>query len=178
MAKFIFQVGQPFETLTKPELSEALAAEFDRQTAVTVRGIKNGEMFLNLAQIQQLGLAAPGSAPSVNVLSTPGTAGFTPGNGFVWAVMNIAWEVSAASNVRIYKGAPPGLSNTPTGIARPVFANTGTPQVANSTFSKGQLMMRSGDQLTFVTVTNTAFFLSMFVSYIQCPAERVGELLL
>lgn len=178
MARWIFQVGQPFETLTQPELAAALEAEADRQTAVTVRGVKPGEIFLNLAQIQQLGLAQPGSAPSVNVLSLPGTAGYTPGNGFVWALMNVAWETSAASNVRLYKGAPPGISNTPAGIGRPVYANTGTPQMANTTFSKGQLMMRSGEQLTFVTVTPTAFFLSVFVSYIQCPAERVGELLL
>lgn len=178
MARFIFQVGQPFETLTKPELAEALEAESDRQIAVSLRGVKPQEIFLNLAQIQQLGGASPGSAASVNVLALPGTAGFTPGNGFVWAVMTVGVELTGASNIRIYKGAPPGLTSTPTGIGRLLFANTGTPTAAAANFSKGQAMLRSGEQLTILTVTNTQFFLSVYISAIQCPAERVGELLL
>lgn len=178
MAIFTFQPGARFETLTKPELSDALAAEFNRQTEVTLRGVKPQEIFLNLSQIQQLGGAQPGSAASVNVLTLPGTAGFTPGNGFVWAVMTAGVELTGASNIRIYKGAPPGLTSTPTGIGRLVFANTGTPTAAAANFSKGQVMMRSGEQLSFVTVTPAQFFLSVYIAAIQCPAERVGELLL
>jgi len=178
MATFRFQLGESFETLTKPEMAAVLAAEADRQMMVQLRGVKDGDIFLNLMQIQQVANQANTQTASVNVLSLPGVPPYSPTAGFVWAVMTVGWELSAASNVRIYKGAPPGLSNTLAGIGRLMFGNTGTPSAAAQQFSKGQAMMKSGDQLTFVTVTPAAFFLSLYVAYIQCPAERVGELLL
>jgi hypothetical protein len=174
MARWIFGLGNAFETLTKPELSDALAAQYDLETRTLLRGVKPFDLFLNLNQINAL-VPAGGTA---NVITLSGGMSQSPPSGFVWAVMNVGYEASGSTNLRIYKGAWPGASSTLSGQGRLVAANTGTPQAGNLQFSKGQFMLKSGDAPSFLTVTPAMTLLSLFISGIECPAERVGELLL
>lgn len=166
MAVFTLDLGRPVDMLTKSELEEALAA--DAQLRAVVAGVKTVETLFNINQI----------GASQFLFTTP------PGMvapGYIWSVMNIGLELAASSQVRVYKGIP-ALSGspaiTPTGTGRVVDTMTSfvTP---SSQFSKGQLILRGGDQLTFVSTTPaSAFILSVFMVSIEIPAERIGELLI
>lgn len=173
MAKVVLDFGTTVDMLNKDELQEALAE--DARLRALVTGVKPFEVFLNSAQITAL--TPPGA--TANVITTSGGMFQAPASGYVWAVMLTGWEVSGAgTNVRLYKGSWANASATANGTGRLVASNTGTPNAASFLFSKGQLMMKAGDQLTFVCVTAAQTLLGIYYAGIEIPAERVGELLL
>lgn len=161
--KFTLDFGQTWDLLTPGEM-QSILAEQDTANRAIYAGVKTVEQFFNINQI--------GAAQTI--YSTP--AGMVP-SGFVWAIMNIGMELSAASSVRVYKGIPQSGTAAPTGLGRVagVLTNFVTP---NGQFSKGQLMLRAGDQLTFFPPTGPPNILSVFIVAIEVPAERIGELLL
>jgi hypothetical protein len=158
MALTTIDFGQKVDLLNKNELREALAE--DARIRAAVKGVKPVDKFFNLGQI--------GAAQTV--FSTP--AGMVS-SGYIWAVMNVGWELSAAGVARIYKGIPSAYA---AGVGRFVSQGAST-TTSNVSFSKGQLMLRSEDQLTVEQVA-AVNILSVFISAIEIPAERVGELLL
>lgn len=162
MAVFTLDLGRPVDMLTKSELEEALAA--DAQLRAVVAGVKSVDVFFNTNQI----------GAGQTIFTTP------PGmvaSGYVWSVMNMGMELSASSTVRVYKGIPPSGTGAPNGLGRmvDVMTNFITP---NAQLSKGQLILRAGDQLTFFPPTGPPNILSLFITAIEIPAERIGELLI
>jgi hypothetical protein len=152
--------GESLDLLTKDELAAALHEDAALRRAIV--GVKTVEFFNNAGQI----------GASVNTYTFPPS----PASGYVWAVMNLGFELSAAGVTRVYKAGGGVPLSTPIGGNR--FAGQTASTIANSlTFSKGQLMLRSGDQLVFL-VPGAGFLLSAFMSAIEVPAERIGELLI
>jgi hypothetical protein len=150
--------GERIDVLNQRELRDALREDAELRRAVS--GVKPVERWFGLAQI--------GAAQTV--FSTP------PGMvaaGYMWAVMNVGWELSAAGVARIYKGVP---SFYAAGFGRFVTQGAST-TTSNAQFSKGQLMLRAEDQLTVEQVA-AVNILSVYITAIEIPAERVGELLL
>jgi hypothetical protein len=170
MAVFPFVPGGSIETLTRPEAQQLLRAEYEVTRIEKLRGVKEGDCWINAGTI----------GASTLVYSTSGASPQCPANGFVWAVTNIGLEVAANGNVRLYKGVPAlGTASAPLGGGRYVtlIGTAGSSGVvANQFFSKGQLTLKNGDQLTFASPTAGAFLLSIFISYIEVPAEKRGEL--
>jgi hypothetical protein len=170
MAIFPIVPGASIETLTRPEARQLLRSEYEITRREKLLGVKEGDCWINAGTI----------GASALVYSTAGASPQCPANGFVWAVMNIGIEVAASGNVRLYKGVPAlGAANAPIGGGRYVAllgqpGNSGV--VTNTTFAKGVLTLKNGDQLTFVSQTAGAFLLSIFMSYIEVPAEKRGEL--
>jgi hypothetical protein len=170
MGLVTFRPGESFENLTRPELEQSLRAQYEMTREEKLRGVKDGDCNINVGVI----------GASQLVYSTPGTSPYGPAAGFVWAVMNIGIEVAANGNVRLYKQVPAlGTGSAPTGSGR-YIGLIGTPGssgiVANLTMPKGMCTLKNGDQLTLVSPTAGAFLLSIFISYIQVPAEKRGEL--
>jgi hypothetical protein len=151
--------GQTWDILTKHELSEALSE--DARLRAIVAGVKPVEMWIGTGQI---GAVAP-------IFSTTGTPPQAPTNGYIWAVMSLGLEQAPAAVLNVYKGAPAVVGTGGKPIARGGSANV---QAFN--FSKGQLWLRPGDQLTFIPGSGN--ILSLFLTAIEVPAERVGELLI
>lgn len=166
MGRFALQLGGHIDTVTPHELSAALADQ-DVRLRADLSGVKWGEMFLSSATI----------GPGVQVFSSSGTMTQSPGNGYLWAVMNMGIELSVASQVRLYKGTPafigPGTF-TPSGNGRLVttMANFVTP---SAQLSKGQFTLKAGDTFTAVMVT-AGSILSIYLAYIEVPVEKQGEL--
>jgi hypothetical protein len=159
MAKVTLDFGQTWDILTKHELSEALAE--DARLRAIVAGVKPVEMFLGTGI---LGAAA-------TIFSTSGGSPQAPANGYLWAVMQIAVDLSASAALNVYKGTPAAAAAG----SRPVMHN-GNANVQIGSFSKGQVWMRPGDQFTFIPASGN--LLSIFMTAIEVPAERVGELLI
>src|SRR5580693_4209665 len=158
LAKLDF--GETVDLLDKSELRDALREDAALRRAVS--GVKSMDYFYNASQI----------GANVNTYTIPAS----PAGGYMWAVMNIGFELSAAGVTRLYKeGAGVPLS-TPIGGSRFVGQTAST--IANSlSFSKGQLMLRNGEHLIGLA-PGAGFILSVFMTVIELPAERIGELLL
>jgi hypothetical protein len=151
--------GESLDVLTKDELAAALSEDAAIRRAVT--GVKSLDFNYNSSQTGSL---ATYTIPA------------TPAGGFVWAVMNVGFELSAAGVTRLYKEGGSSPASTPVGTGRFVGQTGST--IANSlTFSKGQLMLRAGEHLV-AFVPGSGVVLSVFMTVIEVPAERVGELLL
>lgn len=165
MARFELHAGGTMETVTPHELQRALQDQ-DARLRADLSGAKWGEIFFNSGQI--------GGAQSV---STGQGASQSPASGFLWAVMTVGLELSISSQVRLYKGSPQfggAGSLTPSGNGRLVTTMPSfiTP---SQQFSKGQFTLRGNDQLTAVMVT-AGSILSLYVAYIEVPAEQQGKL--
>lgn len=162
MAVFTLDLGRQVDMLTKSELEEALAA--DAQLRAVIAGVKSTSVFYNSQQ-----------TASATIFTTPPQMG--PAAGRVWSVMNIGLELQASVQVRVYKGVVPPAQFSPTGFGRVVGFMTAafTPFL---TYSKGQLILNTGDQLSFVTPSTGTPILSMYLTAIEIPAERIGELLI
>lgn len=155
-------LGTPVDLLTKQEVADALAE--DARLRAIVAGVKQGELFLNSGTVNM----------GANTFTSTGSVPQAPAAGYLWAVMNIGIELSAASNVRLYKGTVQPA--TPTGGGRVVAAISGSVAVNNNQFAKGQFTLKSGDVWSLLAVTPAANILSVFMAYIEVPAERQGEL--
>jgi hypothetical protein len=152
------ELGSTVDLLNHGELRDALREDAELRAAVV--GVKPMDKFFGLNVI----------GAAVQAFSTP------PGMvaaGYMWAVMNCGIELSAAGVTRIYKGVPGQFA---AGFGRFV-TQTASTATNSASFSKGQLMVRTEDQLTF-QVPGAGNILSVFISAIEIPAERVGELLL
>lgn len=165
MAVFELHAGGRMETVTPKELRHELAAQ-DVRLRADLSGVKWGEMFLT-----------SGVIGGVQAFSSSGALSQTPGAGYIWTVMNLGLELSVSSQVRVYKGVPPFAGPgtvTPSGNGRLVdtLASFVTP---SGQFSKGQFVLRAGDQFTLVMVT-AGSILSVYLSYIEVPAEQQGKL--
>lgn len=163
----VIDFGAKVDMLTKDELAEALAE--DARLRAVVTGVKAGELWLNTSSLQGQGTV---------VATLGGGSPQAPAQGFVWAVMNIGLELATSSQVRVYKGVPSHYAVgavAPDGSGRLVTTMQSfiTP---SAQFSKGQLTMKAADYLTLVAVTGGSNILSVFLSYIEVPAERQGEL--
>jgi hypothetical protein len=164
MAVFELHAGGRIDTVTPRELHHELLAQ-DARLKADLSGVKWGEIFVPSGQIAGAQTYTTSLASQV------------PGAGFIWAIMGVGLELSASSQVRVYKRAPvfagPGTI-TPSGNGRLVttLASFVTP---SSQFSKGQLTLRQGEQLTLVMVT-AGSILSVYVAYIEVPAEQQGKL--
>src|SRR5580704_7076250 len=118
LAKLDF--GETVDLLDKSELRDALREDAALRRAVS--GVKSMDYFYNASQI----------GANVNTYTIPAS----PAGGYMWAVMNIGFELSA-------DGVP---RSTPIGGSRFVGQTAST--IANSlSFSKGQLMLRNGEHL-------------------------------
>lgn len=164
MGIFALHMGGHIETTTPKELHHALLDQ-DARLMADVAGVKWGEFFI---QSQQIG----GTQTYTN---TPGQ--YSPSSGYLWAVMNVGIELSVSSQVRLYKGAPQFNTAggvTPAGNGRLIntFASFVTP---SGQFSKGQFTLKGNDQWTLVMVT-AGTILSVYMSYIEVPIEKQGEL--
>jgi hypothetical protein len=166
MGRFALQMGGHIDTTTPAELDRALRDQ-DVRLRADVGGVKWGELFLSSGII----------GAGVQLFTSSGGMPQTPGAGFLWAVMNVGVELSVASQVRLYKGAPPfsGPGTTaPVGNGRLVttMANFITP---SAQFSKGQFTLKAQDQFTLFMVT-AGSILSIYVCYIEVPIEQQGKL--
>jgi hypothetical protein len=158
LAKIDF--GETVDLLNKSELRDALREDAALRRAVS--GVKSMDFFYNAAAI----------GANVNTYTIPAA----PAGGYMWAVMNIGFELSAAGVTRLYKEGGAVPSATPIGGGRFVGQTAST--IANSlTFSKGQLILRNGEHL-IAFAPGAGFVLSVFMTVIEIPAERIGELLL
>jgi hypothetical protein len=166
MGLFALHVGGQIETTTPKELHQALLDQ-DRRLMADLSGVKWGELFI--------GSNAQGM--SAQTYTTGEQASQSPGNGYLWAVMSIGLELSVSSQVRLYKGQPsfagPGTV-APSGNGRLVttMASFVTP---SAQFSKGQFTLRTAEQFTVVMVT-AGSILSVYLAYIEVPAEQQGKL--
>lgn len=155
--KVTLDLSGQYDVINQRELREALAE--DARARAVLPSVKNVDVFWNL-----------GMTGGLTSFTTP------PGMvaaGWSWAVMAAGFELSAAGQVRIYKQAVPAAV---TGAGRFITQVTGSTIDVAATFAKGQVMLRAGDQLGFFAFS--ASINSVFLSTIQCPAERIGELLL
>jgi hypothetical protein len=152
-------LGSPVDLLTKDELSEALAE--DARLRSTLAGVRPVEVFIPTSVI----------GAGVSIFSTSGQPPQAPANGYIWAVMLISTDLSASTVLNVYKGTPTAADIG----GKPILRNAGAPEQVG-TFSKGQLWLRPGDQLTFFPTAGNV--LSVYMVVIEVPAERVGELLL
>lgn len=155
--------GQQVDLLNKQELADALAD--DARLRSIVAGVKQGEMWINSG--------APGMGTTF--YTSTGAVPQCPAAGYLWAVMNLGVELSAASNLRLYKSANPQTS-TQVGNGRGIATTTASQGLQNFPFSKGQFTLKTGDVFTLVPVTGAINILSIFMAYIEIPAERQGEL--
>lgn len=151
--------GKQIDMLTKGEFEDALAE--DAKIRAIITGVKPVEVFIPTSII----------GPGVAVYSTSGNPPVAPASGYIWAVMAVGLDLSAGSALNVYKGTPSAVGQG----GRAVIHNAST-NVQLATFSKGQLWIRPGDQLTFIVAA--ASILSVFMNVIEIPAERVGELLI
>jgi hypothetical protein len=140
----------------------------DARNRATIAGIKHHEFWVNAGKIN-----------GVNPYTLDGSN--TPASGWSWLVMLIGCEQSVSANTRVYKQTPQlGAANAPIGFGRFVglVGTAGSSGVVgNLQMAKGQCILNGGgDTLTFVAQTGTV--LSIYLSAIQCPTERIGELLL
>ena len=165
MGKVKLDFGATIDILNHGELREALNE--DRALRRVLTGVKSAEYF---APTSVIGAAT-------TFFTTPAAM---VGAGLMWAVMNVGAELSTAQTFRLYKGIPPGPAGgvpvTGTGMAR-AAGTSASGQVPNLTFSKGQLTLRAGEQLTLIAA-GAANVLSVFITAISVPAERFGELLI
>ena len=162
MALLTLDFGQQVDILNKRELEDALRQ--DAALRSVIMGVKYEEAFYNVGVI---GASAGFFATPVNMVAA----------GLMWAVMNIGLELSASQASRIYKGAFP-VGTTPTvgaGQLR-MSSNAGASTTPNFPYSKGQLSLRHGEQLTIIP-SGSANILTVFITAISIPSERFGELL-
>lgn len=155
MAKFILDFGREVDILTKGELDQSLA---DAQQRAIVAGVKAARFWANSGTI---------GAAQVSYSTPPLVA-----SGYVWAIMNIGVEMSASANCLVYLmgGANAAGGNRFVGIM-PTGGSS-----RSLAYSKGQLMLNTGEFLTIAPASGN--ILSVFISAIEVPAERAGELLL
>lgn len=153
--------GSQVDLLNKRELQDALREDAALRSVLT--GIKGAEAFYPLSVIN------PGAAVGLAVFTTPASM---VGSGYTWAIMNVGFELSVAAQVRIWRQ---GFSGTTNGANRFV-TQTGSTVTGNASFSKGQCTVRGGELLTFQAL-GAALILSVFISAIEAPAERFGEVL-
>lgn len=158
MAKVVLDFGTEIDMLSKGELQEALAE--DARLRSIVAGVKSAEFWANAGVI---GAAQATYTTPVNMI----------GNGYVWAIMAAGCEPSAAGGVKVIKQNYSGSVN---GFNRVVGQLNNVASVSYASWSKGQLMLRAGDVLTFAPASGNV--LSVWLSAIEIPAERIGELLL
>jgi hypothetical protein len=155
-------IGSKIDILNQHEMREVMrdAQRADAELRAALVGVKPMDKFYG-----------------VNVIGAAVQAFTTPNSmvaaGYMWAVMNMGFELSAAGVTRVYKGSPPQFA---LGSGRFV-GQTASTATNSLTFSKGQLMLRTEDVLT-IQVPGAGNLLSVFISAIEVPAERVGELLL
>ena len=160
-------VGGTIETTTPKELDRALRDQ-DVRLRADLSGVKQSEFFV------PSGYAGMGT----QLYTTTGTSPQSPAAGYVWSIMSLGFELALSSQVGIYKGVPAGYtagSYAPTGAGRLVTTCSSfiTP---SAQFSKGQFKLNAGDFMTFIGVTASANFLSIWCSYIEVPAEQQGKL--
>ena len=158
MSKIVLDFGTEVDMLNKTELQEALA-EDARLRALTA-GVKQFRMFINSAQLGVTSFSLSGNPPQ------------GPASGFTWMIMNIGAELSAAAGLRVYLSSG---ANAAGGNRLVAASGTGSANVAFQ-FSKGQFPVYAGEALTFVVGSN--LIQSIFMTGIEIPAERIGELLL
>lgn len=158
MAKVVLDFGTTVDMLNKSELQEALAE--DARLRSIVAGVKAAEYWANLGTIgaNQATFTTP-----VNLI----------GAGYAWAVMAAGLEPSVAGGVKVIKQNYTGSIN---GGNRVVGQLNNVASVSYATWSKGQLILRAGDVLTFAPASGNV--LSLWLAAIEIPAERIGELLL
>ena len=155
--------GQQVDILNKRELQDALREDAMLRRAIT--GVKIEEFFSN----QGLG---PNS--TVPYFITPPNM---VGAGLMWAVMNAGLELTSNVVSRVYKMVPPGPTPTVTTGAGRCVQVAGSSATPNFAFSKGQLTLRAGEQLTFMA-SGAGNISSVFIAAISIPAERFAELLI
>jgi hypothetical protein len=167
VANVTITAGASYEVVTPHEMRQALLDQ-DARNRATIAGIKHHEVWVNAGKI---GAANPYTLDGSN----------SPAAGWSWLVMLIGCEQSASANTRVYKQTPQlAAANAPIGFGRFVglVGTAGSAGVVNNLqMSKGQCVLNGGgDTLTFVAQSGTV--LSIYMSVIQCPTERIGELLL
>jgi hypothetical protein len=160
--KFLLDFGQTVDLLSPHEMSDLLLDQ-DTRNRASYAGVKVVNQFYNLGQ----------TGGASQVFTTPANL---PASGRVWSVMNVGLELAVASAVRIFKGVVPGAA--PIGNARVVGFIPAANIVQAGQFSKGQIILNTSDQLTFYAPVNLAFILSVYLTAIELPAEKIGELLL
>jgi len=165
MGRFALSVGSHIETTTPAELERALRDQ-DTRLRADVSGVKWGEGFIQ-----------SGSIPAAQQFFSPPAGQNTPAAGYLWAVMEIGLELSASSQVRLYKGSPnfagPGTV-APSGNGR-LIATMASFVTPSAQFSKGQFTLKADDQWTVIMVT-AGTILSIYYSYIEVPIEQQGKL--
>lgn len=171
----VMDIGAGIDTVTPGELQQALLDQ-DARVAETLRGVKYGEVFINATTI----------GATVQQFSTTGGPPQSPAAGFVWSIMNIGVETSSSQALRVWKQIPGGLISGTSGV----YSNAGSGRLVGTvptsssavgadtiTYSKGQLILRAGDVLSFAAAS-TANLLSIYWAYFEVPAERIGEFIL
>ena len=160
MAVVTLDFGSKVDMLNKDELREALIEDARERAKIT--GVKQFRMWLNGGTVGMGGLN----------FTTTGNPPQGPAQGYIWMVMNLGIELSAAAALKIYlnsglaaAGSNRLIASVGTGSAVPTFP-----------FSKGQFPLFAGDTVTFVVGSNAIE--SIFMTGIEIPAERIGELLL
>lgn len=158
MPRFVLDFQSEIETLNKTELADALE---DARLRAVVSGVKLSRPFWNVGAI---GANAASFQTPVNMVQS----------GYVWTIMAIGIELSASAAVRAYYGNYSGTINGANRLAATWGANTAA---SWNSFSKGQLMLPAGEQITLVPAA-AQFILSVQLVAIEIPAERIGELLI
>lgn len=158
MAKMTLDFGQEIDILNSRELRAEL--DRDRGMREVLTGVRYEEAFFNSGIV----------GPATNIFVTPQSM---VAAGRMWAIMNVGTELASNVVFRIYKTG--SVASITSGAARMVAVApaSATPNIA---FSKGQLALRNGDQLTIFSA-GTGTINSVFITAISIPAERFGELL-
>jgi hypothetical protein len=159
MAIVTLDFGSKMDMLNKQELAEALAE--DARLRAVVAGVKPTEIFIGPGII----------GTPATIFSTTGTPPQAPTNGYIWAVMAIGCDLSTGASLTVYKGTPAAVQ-----LGAKLVARGGSANAQAFNFSKGQLWLRPGDQLTFIPGAGN--LLSVYLNAIEVPAERAGELLI
>ena len=159
MGKVILDFGTEVDMLNKTELQEALAE--DARVRALITGVKQFRLWLN------------GGTPGMNAASftMSGTPPQGPAQGFIWMVMNVGAELSASGALRMFLNS----GSNAAGGNRLVGATGSGSAFPTISFSKGQCPWFAGDSFTFTT---GALINDLFITGIEIPAERIGELLL
>lgn len=173
MAEFTFTAGGRFETLTKPELSDALAAQYDLQQRTQLAGVK--EFRFPVLQGTAVGGVLNIGGDVLLGAVNPAWSGrqIGPTQGFTWTVLRLAIFGLTAGvtpdvvNLIRYGGGPD-----------PVWQFNGNNFAY--TFTRGSLDLQGGESFQLVSVGAFAATgnIRLTGQGILTPTEMVGKILI
>lgn len=156
MAEFKLSAGATLDLLTKPELDQSLAHEWDKALAERARGVKP--------------MRYTGQPQFAIGTTTAFTVPYTPDSGYVWNLRSIACTLSTAANALFNLG-----TDTHTGIPTPntlipVGGSSPSALVTGESWGKGQYFIYPGEFIV-ISASASATLESYIMQVINVPAE-------